>query len=208
MEIEKYKVDRDGLKHILRSKSSRTIDYKQPKIAVEIQGFDKVPGRQKPSPFLLHNVKDTHAKIDYDNKKDVVLVKSARPVFTKEKDERLSALMKRPIYKDQAAEDQCCGKLELTNNQHIRTASDLQAHRRTSHSISFQKQTSRPFDETLRKMSINVEKQHLSRSNSLGGLSQAAYNPPDPLEKLNKVHSFASYTQRDFLSYKKVRGAP
>lgn len=28
MEIEKYKVDRDGLKHILRSKSSRTIDYK------------------------------------------------------------------------------------------------------------------------------------------------------------------------------------
>lgn len=57
-------------------------------------------------------------------------------------------------------------------------------------------------------MSINVDKELLTRSNSLGGLSQTNYNPPDPLEKLNKVHSFASYTQRDFLSYKKVRGAP
>jgi hypothetical protein len=28
MEIEKYKVDSDGLNRILRSKSSKTIDYK------------------------------------------------------------------------------------------------------------------------------------------------------------------------------------
>lgn len=59
-----------------------------------------MPGREKPSPFLLHNVRDTHAKIDYENKKDVVLAKSARTVFAKEKDERLSAMMKRPVYKD------------------------------------------------------------------------------------------------------------
>jgi hypothetical protein len=59
-----------------------------------------VPGREKPSPFLLHNVRDTHAKIDYDNKKDVILPKSARTVFAKEKDERLSAMLKRPVYRD------------------------------------------------------------------------------------------------------------
>jgi len=35
-------------------------------------------------------VKDAHVAIDYDNKKDLVLAKSARTVFKKEKDKRLS----------------------------------------------------------------------------------------------------------------------
>lgn len=43
-------------------------------------------------------VKDAYASIDYDYKKDVVLAKSARTVFNKEQDQRLSELFKRPQY--------------------------------------------------------------------------------------------------------------
>lgn len=59
-------------------------------------------------------------------------------------------------------------------------------------------------------MSIEAEKQLiLTRSNSLGAISQSsARTEKDHLLKLNKVHSFASYTKRDFLPEKEVRGAP
>lgn len=76
---------------MLRSKSSRLADYQEDKkVAVQIQGFDKVPGRSKPSPFQVHRTRDAHVMIDYDNRKDVVLAQSARTVFNKEKDKRLS----------------------------------------------------------------------------------------------------------------------
>ena len=138
---------------MLRSKSSRLAEHQdEKKMAVQIQGFDKVPGRGKPSPFQVHKIRDAHVMIDYDNRKDVVLAQSARTVFNKEKDKRLSELFKQPEYAKEEGHN--CKKHSPTNNEHIRTAKDLQSARKTFHSLNFDKQTSRPFDESLRKMSI------------------------------------------------------
>jgi hypothetical protein len=57
-----------------------------------------VPGREKLNSFQIHKTKDAYSGVDYDNKKDVVLAKSARTVFNKEQDKRLSELFKRPVY--------------------------------------------------------------------------------------------------------------
>lgn len=84
MEIEKYKIERDQLNKILRSKSSKLAQYKdQIKQPVQIQGFDKVPGREKLSSFLIHKTKDAHVTIDYNNKKEVVLAQPSRTLFNK-----------------------------------------------------------------------------------------------------------------------------
>lgn len=91
MEIERYKIEEDRLKKMLRSKSSKLAEFQEDKkMPVQIQGFDKVPGRAKPSPFQVHKTRDAHIMIDYENRKDVVLAQSARTVFNKEKDKRLS----------------------------------------------------------------------------------------------------------------------
>jgi hypothetical protein len=58
-----------------------------------MQGFDKIPGREKPSPFLLHEVKDTNAHLDYVYKTDMLLTKAASFPIRQEKDERLSELL-------------------------------------------------------------------------------------------------------------------
>ena len=56
--------------------------------------FDLVTGRDKPNPFLIYSVKDTHTHLDYQNKKDTVLAKTSHLPFRREKDRRLSLLMK------------------------------------------------------------------------------------------------------------------
>jgi hypothetical protein len=61
-----------------------------------MNGFDKVPGREKPSPFLLHNVKDAHPHLNYEDKKSYVMARAATLPVRKEKDERLSHLMAQP----------------------------------------------------------------------------------------------------------------
>lgn len=84
MQIQRYKIDRDELNNILRSKSSKLAQYKDKiKQAIQIEGFDKVPGRDKLNSFQIHKTKDAYVTVDYDNKKDVVLAKSSRTLFNK-----------------------------------------------------------------------------------------------------------------------------
>lgn len=204
MEIERYKIEKEKLDKILHSQSAKLANYKDNiKEAVVMEGFNKVPGREKPNSFLLHTVKDAYTTLDYDNKKEVVMRRTAHLPFRKETDERLSHLFTKTKEQFHIPKEEACHRFEETNMEHIRTAQDLHSDRRTSHSLNFKKQTSRPFDESLRKMSLNIEKDLLlTRSNSMGTISDrnGEKQPKNAFLKLNKVHSFASYTKRDFLS--------
>lgn len=57
-------------------------------------------------------------------------------------------------------------------------------------------------------MSVDIEKNTLARGNSLGSLGQHSVKEGNPLNKMHRTHSFASYTKREFLTERKVRGAP
>jgi len=93
MEIEKYKIDQAKLTRILTSKSQKLVEFKQKiKTPAIIEGFNKIPGREKPNSFLMHKVKDSYASLEYENKKDNVLMKTFTLPFRKENDERLSHL--------------------------------------------------------------------------------------------------------------------
>ena len=193
-----------------RIKSRPTQDPKE-----SANGFDLVTGRDKPSPFLLHNVRDAHTHLDYQNKKDTVLVRSSQLPIRKEKDRRLSLLMK-PEKK--AAEQQAvrlqrqaksCKKLRLVEQnegeQPVTIAGDLQNGRRTFHNMDFQKQSDRPFDKTLRKLTQEHSK-GLTSFKSTGTLNFKPEN--NSLDKKDKIHSFTSYSKRQFLTEKKVKGVP
>ena len=85
-----------------------------------MQGFDKIPGREKPSPFLLHEVKDTNAHLDYVYKPDMLLTKAASFPIRQEKDERLSELLQpskqQQTYKEEHHETDKCKKFQTCEN--------------------------------------------------------------------------------------------
>lgn len=98
-----------------------------------------------------------------------------------------------------------CRKFSTGSNENISKAGDLQNARKTFHNIDFDKQTERPFDQKLRKISIETQNNMtLTRSNSV----KTVEGSTDPLSKTSKIHSFGSYTKREFLTDKKVRGVP
>lgn len=86
----------------------------------------------------------------------------------------------------------------------MKTARDLNP-RKTFHNFDFTKQTERLFDQTLKKIS-EIHEQKLERAQSTGTLLQKV--EPNSLDKKSKVHSFGSYTGRNFLNENQIKGAP
>lgn len=94
MEIEKYRIDPSQLSKMLKPRmKAQQAKPESSESDVPVNGFDKVPGRQKPNSFLLHKVKDAHTQLNYEEKKDFVMPRTATLPVRKEKDERLSLLM-------------------------------------------------------------------------------------------------------------------
>ena len=71
--------------------------------------------------------------------------------------------------------------------------------------MDFHKQSDRPFDKTIQKMTMEGEKE-LTRYRSTGDLSLKFKK--DSLDKKDKIHSFASYSKRQFLTEKDMKRAP
>jgi hypothetical protein len=129
-----------------------------------------------------------------------------------EKDPRLSGLL---AQSQRTAEEETlkhqkmshsCSKLVPQEDGRAFTASDLQNARKTLHNIDFAKQTRRPFDLHIQRMSAQSiqagEAEGVRQSSSVRTMgSQEA-------KKGGKAHAFGSYTKREFLSDRQVRGAP
>lgn len=73
MEIERYSIDREKLSRILSSKSTQP--NQSSKQTISIEGFNKVTGRDKPSPFLIHHTRDNNQHLNYENKKDTIMTR-------------------------------------------------------------------------------------------------------------------------------------
>ena len=71
--------------------------------------------------------------------------------------------------------------------------------------MDFHKQTERPFDQTIRKMTMQNQKE-LITFNSTGDFSSRPQTIS--LDKKDKIHAFESYPKRQFLTDKKVKQAP
>lgn len=203
MQIERYDIDPLTLKTLLAPKLNPRQSSPKPKA----QPFEQITGRTKPSPFLISQIKDANTHLEYQDRRKIP--NKVLPV-KKEKGERLSGLFAK-AKKSQEEQELCdlrrvqsCKKYDPYSNEAIKTARDLNP-RKTMHNFDFTKQTQRPFDESLKKISV-VQEQRLERAQSTGALLMTVEN--NSFDKKEKVHSFGSYTGRDFLTHNRVKGAP
>ena len=79
------------------------------------------------------------------------------------------------------------------------TTRDLQKTRKNFHSIDFEKQLTKSHSYIKKpegKETINVEGEDMRTT----GKVELALQKKDPMNKTQSIHSFGSYTNRDFLS--------